>query len=49
MGKINRFEEIEAWQKARDLNRDIYRITGNPLFHKDFSLRDQMIDRDMRL
>jgi four helix bundle protein len=39
MGKITRFEDIEAWQDARLLAKDIYRTTAN---WKDFSLMDQM-------
>lgn len=39
MGKITRFEDIEAWQDARVLARDIYKMTE---IWKDFSLRDQM-------
>jgi four helix bundle protein len=42
MGKIERFEDIQAWQKARELNRNIYNITKNSHFSKDFSLRDQI-------
>jgi four helix bundle protein len=43
MAKLNSFEEIIAWQKARELNAEIYRITiDNILFSKDFGLRDQM-------
>jgi four helix bundle protein len=42
MGKINRFEDIQAWQKARELNNVIYGITRNSHFSKDFSLRDQI-------
>ena len=42
MGKINRFEDIEAWQKARALNKEIYRTTEASSFAKDFSLRDQI-------
>ncbi len=38
---IRRFEEIEAWQAARDLCKIIYRLTGDEKFHKDFGLRDQ--------
>jgi len=36
------FEEIEAWQKARDLSNEIYElsITGN--LAKDYSLKDQI-------
>jgi four helix bundle protein len=43
MAKLNSFEEIIAWQKARELDAEIYRITiDNILFSKDFGLRDQM-------
>jgi four helix bundle protein len=43
MARLNSFEEIIAWQKARELNAEIYRITiDNTLFSKDFGLRDQM-------
>lgn len=39
MGKITKFEDIEAWQDARQLASVIYKITET---WKDFSLRDQM-------
>ena len=43
MAKLNSFEEIIAWQKARELNAEIYRVTNNNiLFTKDYGLRDQM-------
>lgn len=42
MASFQRFEDIKAWQKARELNRQIYEITLNPQFHKDFGLRDQI-------
>ena len=43
MAKLNSFEEIIAWQKARELNAEIYKITiENALFSKDYGLRDQM-------
>lgn len=43
MAKLNSFEEIVAWQRARELNAEIYRITNsNSLFARDFGLRDQM-------
>ena len=42
MGKINRFEDIQAWQKARGLNKQIYNITKNSHFSRDFALRDQI-------
>ena len=40
--KIERFEEIEGWQLARELNPNIYRITRHPEFAKDFGLKDQI-------
>ena len=42
MENIEKFEEIEAWQKARELTREIYRITNQGSFVKDFGLRDQI-------
>lgn len=42
MATIKRFEDIQAWQKAREVTRDVYRVTGNGHFAKDFGLRDQI-------
>ena len=42
MAKIERFEDIAAWQKARELTREIYRITKSGEFARDFGLRDQI-------
>jgi four helix bundle protein len=42
MGKIEKFEDIEAWQKARKLNKNIYSITKNNGFCKDFALKNQI-------
>ena len=42
MGNIEKFEEIEAWKKARRFNRDIYSITKSNGFHKDFALKNQI-------
>lgn len=42
MPTFERFEEIEAWQRARDLCGEIYRVSGKGAFAKDFGLRDQM-------
>lgn len=36
------FEEIEAWQRARELVRQVYRASGTGDFFRDFGLRDQM-------
>ena len=40
--RIERFEDLIAWQKARELTRNIYKITKQGEFHKDFGLRDQI-------
>lgn len=41
-GESKRFEDLVAWQKARVLTRQIYSITNDGLFAKDFGLRDQL-------
>ena len=42
MATIQTFEDIEAWQQARELTRKIYMISNQGAFSKDFGLRDQM-------
>ena len=42
MAKIERFEDIEAWKKARELAKEIYAISNEGLFSRDFGLRDQI-------
>ena len=42
MAKIERFEDIAAWQKARTLTQEIYRVTKLGEFVRDFGLRDQI-------
>jgi four helix bundle protein len=42
MARFERFEEIVAWQKSYDITLDIYRITSNSDFSKDFGLKDQI-------
>jgi four helix bundle protein len=39
---IRRFEDIEAWQLARELCRRVYAITAKGTFAKDFELRNQI-------
>jgi four helix bundle protein len=41
-GKIERFEDLIAWQKARELTKSIYKMTKESKFSKDFALRDQI-------
>jgi four helix bundle protein len=40
--KVERFEELIAWQKARVLTRDVYKATGTGDFSRDFGLKDQI-------
>ena len=40
--KIERFEDIQAWQKARELVNRIYSTTNKGDFAKDYSLKDQL-------
>ena len=42
MARIERFEDVQAWQKARVLVREIYRVSGEGPFSRDFGLRDQI-------
>ncbi len=44
MGTLQSFEEIEAWQKARELTRVVCACSGSGAgaFAKDFALRDQI-------
>jgi len=42
MSKIERFEELIAWQKARELTAAIYRMTRQGSFAKDFGLSGQI-------
>ena len=36
------FKELVVWQKARDLAIDVYRITTQGRFQRDYGLTDQM-------
>lgn len=42
MPTITRFEEIEAWQTARELTRLVYSFTEEGKFSRDFGLKDQI-------
>jgi four helix bundle protein len=42
MPTFKRFEDIMAWQKARQVTNTVYNVTKNGEFAKDFSLRDQI-------
>ena len=42
MATIEKFEDIKAWQKGRELTQMIYRVSKQPEFSKDFGLKDQI-------
>lgn len=42
MSSFQRFEDIEAWQKARELTKAIYAMSNDGQFARDFGLRDQI-------
>ena len=42
MATFKRFEEIESWKKARELTRQVYEVSRNTPFARDFGLRDQI-------
>lgn len=42
MATIKRFEDLEIWQLARELAKEIFELTKKGELVKDFKLRDQM-------
>ncbi len=42
MATFQTFEEIEAWQSARELTQRIYATSNQGPFAKDYGLRDQI-------
>lgn len=42
MSTFKKFEDIQAWQKARELAKIIYLTSGEGEFGKDFDLRRQI-------
>lgn len=41
MSKIEKFEDIEAWKKARELVKRVYRVCGVESYKNDYNLVDQ--------
>ena len=39
---VQRFEDLIAWQKARELVAAVYALTRDGAFSRDFGLRDQI-------
>ena len=42
MATIERFEDIQAWQIARELTRQVYAATRKEPFARDYGLRDEV-------
>ena len=42
MAKVERFEDLKAWQKARLLTNTVYDLTERSAFAKDFRLKNQI-------
>jgi four helix bundle protein len=42
MATFKKFEDISAWQKSRELTKEIYSVTGQGSFARDFGLKDQI-------
>lgn len=42
MTGVRKFEDLLGWQKARELVCQIYLVTGEGSFAKDYGLRDQI-------
>ena len=42
MTTIKNFEDLIAWQKARELAGNVYELTRQDKFSRDFGLRDQI-------
>ena len=42
MATFKRFEDIKAWQKAREATREVYKQTLKATLARDFGLRDQI-------
>jgi four helix bundle protein len=42
MAAFKTFEEINAWQNARVLVKDVYAMTRNEAFSHDYGLKDQI-------
>ena len=40
--KVGKFEDLIAWQKARELAKSIYLVTRRDVFAKDFGLSGQI-------
>ncbi|EAU54538.1 four helix bundle protein [Mariprofundus ferrooxydans] len=42
MSSFERFEDIDAWKKARELTNEVYALTRLDDFSRDYGLKDQI-------
>jgi four helix bundle protein len=42
MAGVSRFEDLIAWQRARELQSAVYRLTRHPDLRRDLRLQDQL-------
>jgi four helix bundle protein len=42
MATVKQFEDLHVWQEARGLVNEVYKVTKQGAFRRDFSLRDQI-------
>lgn len=42
MATVSSFEDLEVWQRARELTRSIYDVTSEGRWSKDYGLCDQI-------
>src|SRR5438552_1518971 len=48
MARVDKFENLIAWQKARELTRGVYQATKVGTFARDFGLSRQFRERRFR-
>lgn len=42
MATIRRFEDLEVWQKVREISRFVFSLTCQEKFSKDYAFKDQI-------
>jgi four helix bundle protein len=47
--KYSRFEDLPIWQEARKLTKDVYTVTRDGDFSKDFRLKNQIRDSSVSI
>ncbi len=40
--KVTKFEDLEIWKESMKLVNEVYKLTDNPNFSKDFVLKEQI-------